>query len=170
MFRRVTAYGIRISNYYDADEVTFKSVLLHEMIHLYIVYKGLRDTSPHGAIFREHMRRINSDGWRISVTAKMQGVAKARPARRRARVVLAVVTRHGKHVFSVVSPRHVMSIDRLMRMSGDVSSFSWHVSTDDYFAEYPVVRTPRGRVVEADIYERMLAGMTELRLPKAAAR
>lgn len=170
IFRRVTDYSIRISNYYDADEMTFKSVLLHEMIHLYIVSAGLRDTSAHGLIFREQMRRINSYGWKVSVTAKMQGVAVSRPARRRARVVLAAVTSGGKCIFSVVSPRYVVRIDRVMRDSRDVSSYSWHISTDDYFAAYPVVRTPKGRVVGADTYERLLAGMRPLSLPEAFSR
>lgn len=166
LFRSVNAYAIRISNYYDADEIMFKSVLLHEMIHLYIVANRLHDTSPHGEIFRSHMERINADGWRISVSARMEGVAQARRAvRRRGRVVLVAVTKGNKHVVSVVSPKHVMAIDRVMRMSPDVKSYSWHISTDDYFSAFPVVRTPKGRVVTQETYERLLAGMKALKLP-----
>lgn len=166
MFRTNTDYAIRLSNYYDMDETSFKSVLLHEMIHLFIVSKGLKDTSPHGVIFRRYMDRINADGWCITVSARMDGTAgNVSKPRKRARVVLAVVTSRGRYVVSVVSPRYVPAIDKVMRRSADVRSFSWHISTDSYFAEFPVVRTPRGRVVTKETYERLLAGMRNLDLP-----
>ena len=46
MFRTRTEYTIRISNYYDMDSKAFKSVLLHEMIHLLIEYKRLKGYFP----------------------------------------------------------------------------------------------------------------------------
>ncbi len=166
LFRSVTAYSIRLSNYYDVDETGFKSILLHEMIHLYIVSKGIKDTSAHGKVFRHHMDRLNADGWRITVSARMAGVPVAQHGKKkRARVILAVITDDGRHVVSVVNPRYVTAIDRVIRRSGHVSSFSWHISTDDYFSRFPVVRTPRGRVVADETYVRLLAGMHDLELP-----
>ena len=50
--RRPCSYVIRVSNYYDLDELQFKSVLLHEMIHLHIVSRRLKDSSPHGKVCR----------------------------------------------------------------------------------------------------------------------
>lgn len=161
--RRPCDYVIRISNYYDADERHFKNVLLHEMIHLYVVSNGISDTSPHGKVFRKKMSEINAQGWNVTVSARMEGVGKALSVgRRRKRIVLAVTTRGGKCLLSVVSRRYVGAVDGALRRSADVTSYSWYVSDDDRFADYPVVRTPRGRVVGREVYERIVASMQPL--------
>ncbi len=159
-------YAIRISNYYDADEITFKSVLLHEMIHLYIVSGRLKDTSPHGVIFRKEMCRINADGWHISVSAKPGGMKAAvgLKAKKRQRIVLAVVMNNGKRLFSVVGRNYVMPIDTAVRRSPDVKSHAWYMSSDEFFAAFPTVRTPKGRVVTHETFERMTASMQPLSL------
>ena len=155
-------YTIRVSNYYDADETAFKNVLLHEMIHLYIVSNRLKDTSPHGVVFRREMRRINADGWSVSVSAKVDGMAKSASvkARRRQRLVLAVAMKDGKRLLSVVSPRHARRIDGVIGRSENVEWHSWQVSSDEYFASFPTVRTPKGRIVTPDVFNRMLSSMT----------
>lgn len=166
LFRQVAAFSIRISNYYDVDETTFKSVLLHEMIHLYIVSRGIKDTSAHGKEFRRHMNRLNADGWKITVSARVTGVPVTKRGKTcRAKIVLAVITNDGRHVLSVVNPRYVTAIDRAMRRAANVKSLSWHISTDNYFSVFPVVRTPKGRVVTRETYVRLLAGMCDLKLP-----
>ena len=157
-------YVIRISNYYDADEVTFKSVLLHEMIHLYVVSARLKDTSPHGVIFRREMRRINADGWHIGVSAKVGGLKTAgdMKADKRQRIVLAVVMNNGKCLLSVVGRNYVRLVDSAVRRSPDVKSHGWYVSSDDYFAAFPTVRTPKGRVVTHETFERITSSMLPL--------
>ena len=59
-FKRSTRWGrtkiydfkLSMSTYYDMTEKQAKSVLLHEMIHYIIGYTGLKDTAPHGVVFR----------------------------------------------------------------------------------------------------------------------
>ena len=145
--RRPCGYTLRISNYYDVDETAFKNVLLHEMIHLHIVSQGLKDTSPHGRIFRKIMASINADGWNVSVTARMAGQA---------------TMGDGRCLLSVVSPAYAAAIDRAVSSSTDVSSHSWYVSSDEYFADFPTVRTPKGRIVTAEAYARAVASMRKL--------
>ena len=77
VFKVVHRLTIRLSNYYDADERHFKSVLLHEMIHLCITSRRIKDTSPHGGCSRRMMRAINADGWNISVSTKMDAVQRS---------------------------------------------------------------------------------------------
>lgn len=163
--RSACDYTIRISNGFDMDERHFKSVLLHEMIHLYIVSGKIKDTSAHGVAFRRMMKSINADGWDIRVATRMGNEVKAtgRPKQRR-RVVLAVVTTGGKHILTVVNPRYVAALDRIMAVSRDVKTHSWHVSDDDYFALFPAVRTPKGRVVTAEVYNEKVAAMEKLEI------
>ena len=158
--RRPYGYVIRGSNYYDLDERQLKSVLLHEMIHLYIVAEGLRDTSPHGVLFRRKMDAINADGWGISVSAKIKEAALGTGAAdKRRRVVLAVRMSDGRCLLSVVNPRYVGKIDSMVRRSADVAASAWYLSGDGYFADFPAVRSPKGRVVPADVFGRLVGQM-----------
>lgn len=54
-----TDFLMRISTTFDLPEKVQEDVIIHEMIHCYIAWKGLKDTSSHGKIFREMMGRIN---------------------------------------------------------------------------------------------------------------
>lgn len=44
----------------DFDPVFLDSILVHEMIHQYIIQNKIKDTSPHGRVFREFMYKINT--------------------------------------------------------------------------------------------------------------
>ena len=154
-------YVIRVSNYYDISEADFKSVLLHEMIHLHIVSGRMKDTSPHGRLFREQMRRINADGWNIKVSAKIGSKDNNAPAsrRRRMRVVMAAVITDGRCLFSVVNSRYVHIVNSIVTRAAGVRTYAWYVSDDDFFAAFPTVRTPKGRIVPRETYDRLLSVM-----------
>lgn len=156
-------YTIRISNYFDMEEKQYKSVLLHEMIHLHIVFNKIKDTSAHGIVFRKIMRSINADGWEISVSARIGNDIKRNGiTKKRRRIVLAAVTKDGRHLLSVVNPRYMASLNSIFEASRDIASFSWYTSDDDYFASFPVVRTPKGRIVTPEKHAYMMARMKPL--------
>ena len=72
-------YAIHVSTYYNQTERQYQNVLLHEMIHYYIAYKGIADTSPHGKVFRQMMKNLNEKyGWEISVSSRMQRLAEVK--------------------------------------------------------------------------------------------
>src|SRR3712207_7148569 len=67
-----------MTTYYDMTERQAQNVLLHEMIHYSIAYTGLRDTAPHGIIFRGMADKLNRDhGWEIRVMTTTRGWKKA---------------------------------------------------------------------------------------------
>lgn len=164
-FTSRSSYTLRLSNYYDADENRFKSVLLHEMIHLYIVSKRMKDTSPHGRIFRKMMSEINADGWNITVTANTKSETKtAKTQKKRKRLVLAVVMKDGRRLLSAVNPKYANNIDRTIRRAPEVAEYSWHTTDDDYFADFPTVRTPKGRIVKPTDYDTLLSNMQDFHI------
>ena len=57
-----TTEVIDISDFYDYDGNQLRDLLVHEMIHYYIAVNQLRDTSTHGRLFRQEMKRINAEG------------------------------------------------------------------------------------------------------------
>lgn len=160
-FRKYYDYTIRISNYYDADEKHFKNVLLHEMIHYYIVIKKIKDNSSHGVVFHRIMNRLNASGWNISVRTdtKNWAVAGRRDRKNETFLVLAVITDKGKHLLSVVSPAYAGRIDRIIRQSHEIRSYAFYTSCDSFFSSFPKVRSPRGRIVSPSLFMEKVGAM-----------
>ena len=50
---------MRISTRLDLPEEEVENTIIHEMIHYWIWYKGIRDNGQHGDAFMEKMREIN---------------------------------------------------------------------------------------------------------------
>lgn len=65
-------FVLRINTRIDLPEELVEDTILHEMIHYYIAVNQLRDTSAHGRLFRQHMKRINAEGNRhITISYKL---------------------------------------------------------------------------------------------------
>jgi len=53
-------YYIQISDYYDYTEENLRDIIVHEMIHFFIVYYKLAPISkPHGKVFKEMAKHMN---------------------------------------------------------------------------------------------------------------
>lgn len=155
---RLSGFSIYVSVYYDCDERVYQTVLLHEMIHYYIAYFGLRDTSAHGPLFRSMMTAINKHGWHISVSQCTRGWKVREQLRsRRTRLILVIKTASRGTFVSVVSPSYALSIRRRISVIGrDVLSAEWYTSSDEEFESYSEVRSLRGRRVSAEELERLM--------------
>jgi hypothetical protein len=46
-------YKIRISTFYDCPLERYIDTIVHEMLHYYIKYKGIKDTSSHGRVWKQ---------------------------------------------------------------------------------------------------------------------
>lgn len=168
------AYTIRLSNYYDMSEQELEDVLLHEMIHYHIAIRQIRDTSAHGIMFHKMMERINKKGHNICVSKNMSERAAAMSARQPARryiknlyIVLAMTSSRGKYLLSVVNPRYVKNLDAILRRTKEIVEHKWFVSGDAYFQNFSKVRSPRGRVVEKNVYVEKTQAMTPLDINKS---
>lgn len=162
-------FVIRISTYYECTEREFQETLLHEMIHYYIIYKRIPDTSSHGKVFREIMHQLNSKyGWHITITSSMRGrkvADESGRSRRSAFLVLAVILNDGTCMLSVVSPKSARKLDVMAKGVKEIADYRWYMSSDPYFADYPVVRSLRARRVEKELYNEKTAAMQPLVLP-----
>ncbi len=157
-------HSIRVSIMFKQDELGYKNVLLHEMIHYYIAYNNIQDTSPHGVVFRKMMNQLNSEyGWsmKVSESGKALQVAQERLPRSEF-LVLALVLSNGKRFLSVVTPASFRKLNQQVKRVKELESYGWYVSSDVYFNAYPRVRTLRGVEVTPDFFENMLKTMTKL--------
>lgn len=170
-FKRSTRWGrtkiydfkLSMSTYYDMTDKQAKSVLLHEMIHYIIGYTGLKDTAPHGVVFRGMMDSLNRKyGWDIRVMTSTKGwkvsenvVARKKAAEPQTYLILAVEMKDGKHFLSRVSPRFARSLERQLLTAKEVSSHNWYTTQESYFADFPQVRSLRGRRITKADFEKL---------------
>ena len=170
-FKRSTRWGrtkiydfkLSMSTYYDMTDKQAKSVLLHEMIHYIIGYTGLKDTAPHGVVFRGMMDNLNrKHGWDVRVMTSTKGwkvsetvVARKKAAGPQIYLILAVELKDGKHFLSRVSPRFARSLERQLLTAKEVSSYSWYTTQESYFEDFPQVRSLRGRRITKGDFEKL---------------
>lgn len=163
---RVKLYDFRLSmtTYYDMTDMQAKSVLLHEMIHYVIAYTGLKDTSPHGVVFRGMMDNLNrKHGWQIRPMADTRGWKKAAgeeaPAHKgntpERYLVLAVETTDGRCFLSRVNPAYAHRLDSMAGRAPEVKHHCWYTTCDSAFADYPQVRSLRGRRISRADFARL---------------
>lgn len=160
-------YSLSMSNYYDQSEHQFQSVLLHEMIHYSIAYTGIRDTSPHGVVFRGIMDRLNRDGWDIHVSTSTRELGKASTINtastvrnKQQHLVLAIEMRDGHHFLSAVNPRFARELNNRLNSISEVSHYSWFITEDSWFDNMPRVRSLRGRRVDTPTFQEKTHTMT----------
>ena len=56
----VETYKIRISVYYDRPYESYVDTIVHEMLHFYIRYKGIKDTSSHGREWKRMAKQLSN--------------------------------------------------------------------------------------------------------------
>ena len=62
---------MRFSTYYDLSQEMWEDIIIHEMIHYYLITTKQQDRTPHGPNFRRMMREINQKfGRNIRVSVK----------------------------------------------------------------------------------------------------
>lgn len=139
-----------------------EDVVIHEMIHLFIGWNGLVDSSPHGPLFKALMNSINAaHGRRISVTVRsdatevVEGVNTAR-----APIRLIIVLRFRDGSVGVKSlPRVRETIARYLHavseMTG-VENFSMYFTDNPFFHRFPVSGALRYHRVDPTELDRAL--------------
>jgi len=133
-------FVLRINVRIDLPEPLIEDTILHEMIHYFIAFNQLKDTSTHGALFRREMARINAEGNRhITISHRLSDSEKAQAIIHKTRAVALVRFTDGKTGIKVVpnNPEHIRYWDKTAKRRFPVSSIEWHLSSDDYFARFP---------------------------------
>ena len=179
-FKRASRWGrtklydfkLSMSTYYDMTELQAKSVLLHEMIHYIIGYTGLKDTAPHGVVFRGMMDNLNRKyGWDIRVMTSTKGwkVSERVAEKKKAKgpqtyLMLAIELKDGKFYLSRVNPGFARRIEKQLPMVRELRSHRWYTTQESYFEDYPQVRSLRGRRITKNDFEKLQNVLTPFEL------
>lgn len=179
-FKRASRWGrtklydfkLSMSTYYDMTDQQAKSVLLHEMIHYIIGYTGLKDTAPHGVVFRGMMDNLNRKyGWDIRVMTSTKGwkVSERVAEKKKAKgpqtyLMLAIELKDGKFYLSRVNPGFARRIEKQLPMVRELRSHRWYTTQESYFEDYPQVRSLRGRRITKGDFEKLQNVLTPFEL------
>lgn len=137
-------HRIRINTVVDFPENEIEDILIHEMIHYYISFKGLRDTSTHGQIFRQMMADINARfGRHITTSVRLtEEIAKA-DTRLRRHYVCAMTLPDGRRAFTLVTEQSMFKLWTVLPEAFKATEYGWYGSFDPFFNAYRKVNATR---------------------------
>ncbi|MDE6866521.1 MAG: SprT-like domain-containing protein [Muribaculaceae bacterium] len=136
-------FELRMSRRFDLSEREIEDVIIHEMIHYFIMYNELADTSSHGEIFKGMMRAINKGyGRNISISRRLSAEEKVTTASsKRSWHVVAHVRMctgaHGVKVLPRVVPK-ILDYYKVVSASPDVASIELFLTDNPFFNRFPV--------------------------------
>ncbi|MDY6417876.1 MAG: SprT-like domain-containing protein [Bacteroidales bacterium] len=137
-------FVLRISTYFDLPEAEIEDTLIHEMIHYWIAWKGIKDTSSHGKEFRRIMKEINAlHGRHLTISHKSTPEEQDRDTRVRDHYFCVSQLADGRTALTVAAQPCIARIRRAFRWSPTVRSQTWYHSRDPWFNRYPHCRSPK---------------------------
>ena len=162
---------LSISNRLDLDQQVIEDTIIHEMIHLYILWSHIKDTSAHGVQFRRIMNHINLKHGR-SITISHRGNAEEKNTDRihKLRIVIISHLDSGGVGVTVCSPRYTLAIHSVFMKWRMVRNLEIISTYDPVFAHYPSSRTPKIYHIERAVLERILADAVMLEINNGKLR
>ena len=137
-------FVLRISTYFDLPEAEIEDTLIHEMIHYWIAWKGIKDTSSHGKEFRRIMKEINAlHGRHLTISHKSTPEEQDRDTRVRDHWFCVSQLADGRTALTVAAQPCIARIRRAFRWSPSIRSQPWYHSRDPWFNRYPHCRSPK---------------------------
>lgn len=147
-------FEMRISRNFDLPQSDWEDVIIHEMIHLFIASRGIKDTSAHGPAFRKEMHRINRQhGRKITVSARSSGgEAGKHNADKRVKAHYVFIGRlsDGRLCMAPAAKTRLFQLWDMSRFFPGVNGGKWIGSTDPWFNAYPHVQTPKLYIIKEE--------------------
>lgn len=140
--RGVGECHIRISTRLDMPREEIEDTIIHEMIHYFIWYRRIKDTSPHGRYFRMKMDEINRlHGRRLSISYAGPRDVMDTDIHRRNNYICITHWDDGSLGITVCGQTKIFEIHRGMSGVGGIRNIEWFWSNDPWFNRFPLVRT-----------------------------
>lgn len=156
-------YRLKISTSFDLPQAELEDIVIHEMIHYYIAYRNIPDSSVHGQTFRRIMQAINTKYSRhitvrhISLPGqKGTGVTQGTSAEYRKHYICVSTFPDGKHGLTVCASTKIFELYRLLPRYYKITKMQWYASIDPFFNRFPCSRTPKiYKITEEDLSEHL---------------
>ena len=160
-------FKLRINTRIDLAEEEVEDIIIHEMIHYYIGYKKLKDSSAHGRVFRQLMNEINERFDRhIKISHKLTKEEKEQlyGAKQRWRVVAYVTFKDGQTGIKVlprIKPK-IANYYNVVSKESRVESVELYMTNNSFFNRYPNSSALRVHYIDKTDAEKHLKGAERL--------
>ena len=135
---------LTLSNRYDLEVSILEDIVIHEMIHYFIHFKRIKDSSSHGSKFRKLMNEINSDfGRHITVSHRCTREELESDASKAHSIVCLCTMSDGRKLVCRVSQSKIFEIHKAFQDWDKVVDEEWYWVYGNYFNRYRRVLTPR---------------------------
>jgi hypothetical protein len=162
-------FSLRINTRFDLPENVIEDTIIHEMIHYFILWNGLHDTSAHGNIFKAIMASINAaHGRNITIRHKAtkEEAEQAVSTRRTWHVIAAIYFKTGKTGVKVL-PRTVPKIleyHRVVSAHPETQEIRLYLHDNPFFNRYPTSSAFRYHDIDRTLLETNLTKAHRLRI------
>ncbi|MCH5224557.1 MAG: SprT-like domain-containing protein [Muribaculaceae bacterium] len=125
----------------DFDPRFVDNILVHEMIHQYIIQNRLKDTSTHGTLFRSFMNKINGSftgELKINISDRSPETT-SKPERPKIHLLLILHREDGFSFCCIVNPGKQSSFENLLKNNArawHIKEYFWARSKDPIFNHY----------------------------------
>lgn len=168
LFGKTQYYNFRmiISDSIDLPQEELEDIIIHEMIHYFIAYKQIQDTSAHGKLFMKMMNDINKRfGRHISVsrrqTASELDTTYTLPPK--PRYICITELADGRTGITIAPKTRIFQLWKTMPQLFKTKSCRWFYTTSPYFGRYPTCLKPKIYVVEKEELQKHLQGAVPLK-------
>ncbi len=147
------------------SEQEVEDVIIHEMIHYYILSNQLHDNGPHGDIFKRMMRDINARYNRhVTISHKKSREESDKDTELRQHIICVVHFRSGKLGIAVVARTRIFELWDKMRLFPDVAEVKWYYTIAPFFNRYPRITKPKLYAIsQADLDEHLTTAVRLVR-------
>lgn len=162
-------FSLRINTRFDLPENVLEDTIIHEMIHYFILWNGLHDSSDHGDIFKAIMTSINTAHNRnisISHHGSAEEKEQAVSTKRVWHVIAAIYFKTGRTGVKVL-PRTVPKILDYYKAAiahpeiGEVKLF---LHDNPFFNRYPTSAAFRIHDIDQELLETNLVKARKLKI------
>lgn len=128
---------LRISTVYDMEEEIVKDTILHEMIHYYITYYRIKDTSPHGEVFLKIMNTINNK-YNRHITVRIDKNKEVESTDQEKKDHFICVCEYGFDlVFLQCARTKILQIHKELANDTNISKITWYFTQNHFFNRFP---------------------------------
>lgn len=124
----------------DFEPVFLDSVLVHEMIHQYIIQNGIKDTRTHGKVFKDFMEKINmAFAGRLLISTKAHNPSIPTSGLGETSHVLLLIYKTDEAYCCVINSRKIIEFDNMVsrnKKRWKIKDFRWAISNDIYFNSF----------------------------------
>lgn len=146
-------FQLVISTRFEVPENVIEDTVIHEMIHYYILYHGILDTSTHGVIFQEMMNRINKYFNRhITISIRLPEEIRREDMKIHTHLVCISHFNDGRVGVTVAVRSRWQYLRDMLPTIPNVTDCTWYITQNPFFNSFPRSMTPKIYIVtEAEL-------------------